>query len=55
LCHPGTTKLERLKENLGAIVVSLDPKGLEDINAAASQIELQGARLPEAAHAMTGR
>lgn len=51
---PGTTKLERLKENLGAIVVSLDPKDLEAINTAASQIKLQGARLPEVALAMTG-
>jgi aryl-alcohol dehydrogenase-like predicted oxidoreductase len=52
---PGTTKLERLKENLGAIEVILDSKDLGDIDAAASQIKLQGARLPEAALAMTGR
>jgi hypothetical protein len=38
-----------------AIEVILDSKDLGDIDAAASQIKLQGARLPEAALAMTGR
>jgi aryl-alcohol dehydrogenase-like predicted oxidoreductase len=52
---PGTTKLDRLKENLGALEVKLDPKELEEIEAAASQIQLQGARLPDAALKMTGR
>jgi aryl-alcohol dehydrogenase-like predicted oxidoreductase len=52
---PGTTKLERLKEDLGAIEVTLDAKELEEIDAAASQIKLEGARLPDAALKMTGR
>jgi aryl-alcohol dehydrogenase-like predicted oxidoreductase len=52
---PGTTKLERLKENLGAVEVKLDVDELEAINASASRIPLRGARLPEAALAMTGR
>jgi aryl-alcohol dehydrogenase-like predicted oxidoreductase len=52
---PGTTKLERLKENLVAIEVKLDAEDLERIDAAASQINLQGARLPDAALKMTGR
>ncbi len=52
---PGTTKLERLQENIGASQVVLDSTDLEEINAAASHIKLQGARLPETALAMTGR
>jgi len=52
---PGTTKLERLKENLGALVVKLDADELVAINASASRIPLRGARLPEAALEMTGR
>ena len=52
---PGTTKLERLDENLGAVDVILEPNDLADIEAAASQITLLGARLPEAALKMTGR
>lgn len=45
---PGTTKLERLKENLGAVNVELTPDDLREIDAAASKIEVRGARLPEA-------
>ena len=45
---PGTTKLERLKENLGAVSVELTPDDLREIDAAASKIEVRGARLPEA-------
>ncbi len=52
---PGTTRLDRLKENLGAIEVDLDAQDLEEIDSAASQIPLQGARLPDAALKMTGR
>jgi aryl-alcohol dehydrogenase-like predicted oxidoreductase len=44
---PGTTKRERLKENLGAVNIELTPDDLREINAAASKIEVQGARLPE--------
>ncbi len=51
---PGTTKLERLEENLGALDVVLTPDDLRQIDAAASKIELRGARLPEAMLRMTG-
>ena len=52
---PGTTKLHRLDENLGAVTVELTPDDLRGIDAAASKIPLQGARLPDSALAMTGR
>jgi aryl-alcohol dehydrogenase-like predicted oxidoreductase len=52
---PGTTKLHRLDENLGAVAVKLTADDLREIDAAASKIPLQGARLPESALAMTGR
>ena len=45
---PGTTKLHRLEENLGAVSVSLTAEDLHDIESAASRIPIQGARLPEA-------
>jgi aryl-alcohol dehydrogenase-like predicted oxidoreductase len=51
---PGTTKLHRLEENLGAAAVELTPGDLRDIDAAAAKITLQGARLPEGALKMTG-
>jgi aryl-alcohol dehydrogenase-like predicted oxidoreductase len=51
---PGTTKLHRLQENLGALTVTLSPADLQDIESAASRIVLQGARLPEAVLKMTG-
>lgn len=51
---PGTTKLHRLDENLGAASVLLTAGDLKAIDAAASKIPLQGARLPEGALAMTG-
>jgi aryl-alcohol dehydrogenase-like predicted oxidoreductase len=52
---PSTTKLHRLEENLGAVTVELTSDDLREIDAAASKIPLQGARLPEGALAMTGR
>jgi aryl-alcohol dehydrogenase-like predicted oxidoreductase len=52
---PGTTKLHRLHENIGAIALELSPEELRDIDVAASHITLQGARLPEGALALTGR
>jgi aryl-alcohol dehydrogenase-like predicted oxidoreductase len=52
---PGTTKLHRLEENLGAVTVELTSEDLKKIDAIASKIPLQGARLPEGALAMTGR
>ncbi len=45
---PGTTKLHRLEENLGAVEVELTPEDLREIEEAASKIPIQGARLPEA-------
>lgn len=44
---PGTTKRHRLEENIGAVSVELTPNDLQDINAAALRIEVQGARYPE--------
>ena len=52
---PGTTKLHRLEENLGAADIELTREDLERIEASASHIQLQGARLPEAMLKMTGR
>jgi len=51
---PGTTKLNRLEENLGAIDVELKPDDLNEIEQAASKIKIEGARYPEAAERMTG-
>jgi len=51
---PGTTKLSRLQENLGAVAVTLTGDDLQEIDAAVSKIPLQGARLPEGALKMTG-
>ncbi len=45
---PGTTKLHRLEENLGAVNVELTPDDLGRMADAAARIEVQGARLPEA-------
>jgi len=44
---PGTTKLYRLEENLGAVDLQLSPDDLRDIDTAVSKIEIQGLRLPE--------
>jgi aryl-alcohol dehydrogenase-like predicted oxidoreductase len=52
---PGTTKLNRLDENLGALAVALTPEDLREIDDAASKIEVHGARLPPAVLAMSGR
>jgi aryl-alcohol dehydrogenase-like predicted oxidoreductase len=52
---PGTTKLSRLDENLGAVSVELTPGDLQNIDAAASEITVQGARYPERLEQMTGR
>ena len=51
---PGTTKLHRLEENLGAIAVDLTADDLQQIDSAASKLHLEGARLPEYALNMTG-
>ena len=52
---PGTTKLARLEENLGAASVELTPEDLREIDAAAARIEVQGARYSEAAQRMVDR
>jgi aryl-alcohol dehydrogenase-like predicted oxidoreductase len=52
---PGTTKLHRLEENIGAVSVELTPDDLRDIDTAASKITVQGARYPEQLERMTGR
>lgn len=51
---PGTTKLSRIEENLGGFDLQLFQSDLADIYAAASKVEIQGERLPEAALKMTG-
>ncbi len=52
---PGTTKLERLEENIGAVAVELTPDDLGEIESAASKITVQGARYPEELERRTGR
>jgi aryl-alcohol dehydrogenase-like predicted oxidoreductase len=52
---PGTTKLHRLEENIGAVSVELTPDDLHEIDTAASKIQVQGARYPEKLEQMTGR
>jgi aryl-alcohol dehydrogenase-like predicted oxidoreductase len=51
---PGTTKLHRLEENIGAVAVDLSENDIVQINEAASKLSLEGARLPGAALKMTG-
>src|SRR5216117_3296456 len=52
---PGTTKLKRLEENIGAVAVELTPDDLREIGSAASKITVHGARYPEHLEQMTGR
>jgi aryl-alcohol dehydrogenase-like predicted oxidoreductase len=52
---PGTTKLKRLEENIGAAAIELTPDDLREIDTAASKITVQGARYPENLEQMTGR
>src|SRR5213594_2779787 len=52
---PGTTKLKRLEENIGAAEIELTSDDLREIDRAASEITLQGARYPEHLEQMTGR
>ncbi len=51
---PGTTKLNRLEENIGAVSIQLTAEDLRDIDAAASKIKVEGARYPERLEKMTG-
>ena len=52
---PGTTKVARMEENLGAVNVELTEGELKEIENATSKLSLEGARLPEAMLKMTGR
>ena len=52
---PGTTKLHRLEENLGAADLELTPEDLRELDTAASKIPVQGARYPEELLRMVGR
>ncbi len=52
---PGTRKLERLDENVGAAAIEMTPDDLRHIESAAAKITVQGARYPEALDKMTGR
>jgi aryl-alcohol dehydrogenase-like predicted oxidoreductase len=52
---PGTTKLSRLDENIGAVSVDLTPEDLNEIDGAASKIAVEGNRYPEHLEALTGR
>jgi aryl-alcohol dehydrogenase-like predicted oxidoreductase len=52
---PGTTKLARLDENIGAVSIELTPQDLSDIENATAEITVQGARYPENLERMTGR
>ena len=52
---PGTRKLERLEENIGAAEIELTSEDLREIDAAAATIRVQGARYPENLEQMTGR
>jgi aryl-alcohol dehydrogenase-like predicted oxidoreductase len=52
---PGTTKLTRLEENMGAVAVELTPGDLSEIDRASSSISIEGARYPEKLELMTGR
>jgi aryl-alcohol dehydrogenase-like predicted oxidoreductase len=52
---PGTTKLHRLEENIGAINVHLSPDELRELDSATSKIAVQGARYPEELQKLVGR
>jgi aryl-alcohol dehydrogenase-like predicted oxidoreductase len=52
---PGTTKLARLEENIGAVGVELTPEDLSEIDRASASISIEGARYPEKLEQLTGR
>ena len=52
---PGTTKLSRFEENIGAAAIEFSPDDLREIDGAASKIKVEGARYPEHIERMTGR
>ncbi|ALC16276.1 aldo/keto reductase family oxidoreductase [Desulfuromonas soudanensis] len=51
---PGTTKLERLDENIGALNIELTPGDLREIDVSTAQIQIAGARYPEKPEALSG-
>ena len=52
---PGTTKLHRLRENIGAASLQLTPADLRELESAAAKISVQGARYPEHLQKLVGR
>jgi aryl-alcohol dehydrogenase-like predicted oxidoreductase len=52
---PGTTKLHRLEENIGAAALELTDDDLREIESAVSQVPVQGERYPERLERLTGR
>ncbi len=52
---PGTTKLHRLEENIGAAAVELSSADLQEIESATSKMTFEGARYPESLQKMVGR
>jgi len=52
---PGTTKLHRLEENIGAVDVALTPDDLREIDSITAQINVQGARYSESSQKMINR
>jgi aryl-alcohol dehydrogenase-like predicted oxidoreductase len=52
---PGTTKLERLKENIGAVALELTPADLREIDTMAAKVPVEGERYPEHLEKMVGR
>jgi diketogulonate reductase-like aldo/keto reductase len=55
LSIPGTTQLERLEENIGAVAIELTPDDLRELDDATAKITVQGARYPEELERMTYR
>jgi aryl-alcohol dehydrogenase-like predicted oxidoreductase len=51
---PGTTRLSRLVENIGAVEIELTAHDLSEIDIAAEKVKIEGARYPEAIEKMTG-
>jgi len=51
---PGTTKVHRLEENIGALAIRLDPEERAEMEAACARIEIMGARYPESLEQLTG-
>jgi aryl-alcohol dehydrogenase-like predicted oxidoreductase len=52
---PGTTKLERLEENIGSVAIELSADDLRELDAVTAKITVQGARYPEELERMTYR